>query len=228
MKKILLIVFAAMFAVQSFAQDDDLSLVVASSDDEKVKFEMISHMGYGFHIVKSDDFDPKTAGEFFINIADLKLYPIEQFGFEIGIDLLLNHFNQKNSMFFVDNSRIIQNSLFVDTISGYDKLRTGFTTVSFNAPVLAKGKFGKFEIGAGIDGSWNLTGNTWYRYKSNGHRTEVRENKGKVNSLTYGLLATVSYDGFGIYFRYRPKSQKLLPEGSLDFTYMTVGVAFDF
>ena len=97
----------------------------------KVKFEMISHMGYGFHIVKSDDFDPKTAGEFFINIADLKLYPIEQFGFEIGIDLLLNHFNQKNSMFFVDNSRIIQNSLFVDTISGYDKLRTGFTTVSF-------------------------------------------------------------------------------------------------
>ena len=166
MKKILFIVIAAMFAVQSFAQNDDLSLVVASSDDEKVQFEMISHMGYGFHIVKSDSFDPNAAGEFFINIANLKLYPVEQFGFEIGIDFLLNHFNQKNSMFFVDNSRIIQTSANLNTIFGisdYDKLRTGFTTVSFNAPVLAKGKFGEFEIGAGIDGSWNLTGNTWYR-----------------------------------------------------------------
>lgn len=227
MKKILFIVLAAMFAVQSFAQDDDLSLVVASSDDEKVQFEMISHMGYGFHIVKSDSFDPNAAGEFFINIADLKLYPIEQFGFEIGIDLLVNHFNQKGVMFFVDQSRNIGTSMDLDKI-GFEKLRGGFTTVGFDAPVLAKGKFGKFEIGAGIDGSWNLTGNTWYRYKSNGHRTEVRENRGKVNSLTYGFLATVSYDGFGVYFRYRPKSQKLLPQDSIDFTYMTVGFAFDF
>ena len=62
--------------------------------------------------------------------------------------------------------------------------------------------------------------------------SEVRKVKdiqkgAQFNKYNYNLLATLSFDGTGVYFRYYPKSSQLLPEGSVNVGFMAVGVIFD-
>ena len=51
---------------------------------------------------------------------------------------------------------------------------------------------------------------------------------GEFNTFSYGLVATLGYDMLGVYFKYYPKTSRMLPEGSVDMNYMTIGVLFDF
>jgi hypothetical protein len=53
---------------------------------------------------------------------------------------------------------------------------------------------------------------------------DLIERKAKVNPFSYGLVATASYGVFGVYFKYYPKSSRLLPEGSVDLSYSTIGI----
>lgn len=231
MKRIISIVIASLMAFNAFSQSSEDALVLASSKNETVKFEAFEHIGYGYSFTKSKDFDPSTGWEFFVNVLDLGIYPAENFGIDMGVDLLFNVFNQKNAVFFLDSDRNIRSvaaPVYFADIADIKKVRSDFSTFSFNVPLLFKAIFNDFSIGVGVEGSWNVTGGTDYNYRSNNHRTRVSENKAKVNPFSYGFLATIALNDGGIYFRYHPKSSHLLPQDGLDLSYMTLGIAFNF
>lgn len=218
-------------AVNAFSQSSEDALVLASSKNETVKFEAFEHIGYGYSFTKSKDFNPSTGWEFFLNVLHLGIYPADVFGIELGADLLFNVFNQKDAVFFLDSERNIHSApanIFLGDITGIKKVRSDINTFSLNIPLQFKLMLDNVQLSLGVEGSWNITGSTDYRYKSNDHRTRVGENRAKLNPLSYGFLATLAFNDGGFYFRYHPKSSHLLPQDGLDLSYMTLGIAFNF
>ena len=229
MKKMFFAILASLLVVPAFASDDDYEPLYTSSDG-KVTFDIVSHLGYGYHFVNSNDFRSSWSNEFFINIVKVEIRPAEVLGFSLAIDARFNNFNSKDTAFAVGNGdNLIKAFDFNDLVEGsYEKARGGFNVFSLDAPVLLKGIFGDFQLGIGAVASLNLLGDTFYNYNQSNRRTQISETKAKVNSFTYGLITSLTYDGLGLYFKYYPKSPKLLPDGSVDFNYMTLGIAIDF
>ena len=221
MKRLVILTVTALLAVPGFAQIDP----VYTSSDGKVMFDVFGHIGYGYHISKSNDFKPSWSDEFFVNLLKFGLFPTEHLGFELGVDLQVNDFNSKEKA-FVQHDGIIQAADFstLELISGVEKKHSDFTIVGLGAPVLVKAKFEKVGLGVGAVASWNLAGTTSYWTEKGNRRVDVSETKAKVNPFSYGIMATASYGALGVYFKYYPKSSRLLPEGSVDLSYSTVGI----
>lgn len=221
-KKLIPFVVLSVLATDVFAQSGDTELIIASSSDERAQVELFSHLGFGYNIAKTDDFKANNAWEFFFNVVEFSYYPVDNFGFQLGVDLISEWFNQKGNKFFLNSDREVRT---MD--SEFNKVRGGFSIFGFNAPLLLKYRSGNFSFGAGVEGNLNASGNTYYTYRENNHRTSVNENRAKIGNFSYGFLATVSNKDTGIYFRYHPKSSKLLAN-SFEFSYFTIGLVWGF
>lgn len=228
MKKILFSALAALFAVSAFAANPDEP--VYTSDNGKFTFDIFSHMGYGYHAVKSDAFKASNAGEFFFNIVKFGVYPTEHLGLELGGDFEVNYFRSKKTFFGLDSKNLIQVVDFSDFEIGktLEKPRGGFSLLTFNFPLMVKGIFNDFEVGVGAEASLDFLGETNISYEVGNTKTQIQQTDAEVNLFSYGVIATVAYDGMGLYFKYYPKGSKILPDGSVDLNFITVGVAFDF
>ena len=224
MKKVIILALGAILAVPGLAQESDYNAVYTSSSG-KVSFDVIDHIGYGYHFVKSDDFKPAWSDEFFLNMFKIGLYPVENLGLELGLDLQFNTFASKESA-FVQREGIIHAADFsvLELGSSFDRQRSDFSIFGLGFPVLVKGIFNKFQIGAGAVASWNITGDTGYNLRKGNRTINIDESKAKVNPFSYGILATMSYDHIGVYFKYYPKSSHILPDGSVNLNYMTLGI----
>ena len=206
MKKLVILVVTALLAVPGFAQIEP----VYTSSDGKAMFDIVHHIGYGYNITKSNDFKPGWCGDFFVNILSFGLYPTEHLGFELGVDLQVNDFNTKDKA-FVQRDGLIKVADFstLETIGGVDRKQSDFTILS---------------LGAGAVASWNLSGVNSYWVEKGNRSMTINERKAKVNPFSYGIVATASYGAFGLYFKFYPKSSRLLPDGSMDLSYSTVGI----
>lgn len=224
MKRILTIIFAAFMAVSALAQSDREPLYCSA--DGTVTFNLLSRFGYGYHIMETEAFEPASSGETFLNVFQIGLYPTENLGFELGADIAYNYFRAKNRSFTLDSNRLVQ-VVDIPTIEGtVERFRSNIGSVSANFPLVAKGIFGKFELGAGAEARLNFAGSTSFSYRQDNRYVSVEERKAKLNLFNYDILAVISYDDMGIYFKYFPKGSRFLPEGSVDFSWMTVGIVF--
>lgn len=221
MKKLVILALAAFFAMPCFAQLEP----VYTSSDGKATFDVLGRLGMGYHITKSNDFKPGWCDEFFFNILQFGLYPTEHFGLELGVDLQVNDFNTKEKA-FVQRDGLIKVADFstLETLGGVDRKRSDVTVTSLGAPLLVKAKFEKVSLGVGAVASWNFAGSNSYWIEKGNRSMTINESKAKVNSFSYGIVATASYGVFGVYFKYYPKSSRLLPEGSVDVSYSTIGI----
>ena len=89
---------------------------------------------------------------------------------------------------------------------------------------MVKGIFGIFELGAGAEARLNFAGSTSFSYRQDNRYVSVEERKAKLNLFNYDILAVFSMNDMGIYFKYYPKGSRFLPEGSVDFSWMTLGI----
>lgn len=208
----------ALFTLPVFAQDPIYS-------NGTVTFDAISHFGFGYNMVKTDAFKPAFSSEFFMNILELDLLPTEHFGIDLGVDLDWNNIGSKESAFLQNNDHLIKPIDFSEVQTGsLTKPRGGINVFSLTAPLRLKLIFGDFAIGAGAEASYNVAASNYYYFRQDNRRVDVTETKAKVNPFSYDILAFFSYDELGVYFKYRPKGVRVLPEGGVDFSFMTVGI----
>ena len=227
MKKLVMLALAALVAIPVFAQDDEENRMYTAPNG-KAYVDIVNHFAYGYHFVKSADYTPAWSGEFEMNLVEFGLRPAEVLGIDLGIDMFWSNFDSKTNA-FMQADQIIKTVDFSHYVDGNaSKKNSGFDVFGLSAPLVVKGIFGKFEIGGGAFANWNIASSTYCRYRKDNVRGQIEEVKAKVNPFTYGFLATVSYNDFGVYFKYYPKSSKLLPEGSVDLSYMTLGVVIGF
>jgi len=218
-----------MLYTPASAQEDEGRLIIARTHNDKFEIEIATHMGWGYNIVKTDDFTPSASDEFFVNIAKFLLHPTESFGIELGIDYKTLSFKSTEEAFYTESDKIAKVMPYSQKYSGelsknFSRLRTN----TFSAPLIVKFCAGDFHIGGGVEGNLNLTGRIKDKYFKDGQKVKNIDKGIKFNRYSYDFMAAVSYDDMGIYVKYYPKSSKLMPEGGLDVDFMTVGVILDF
>ena len=222
MKKLVMMALAALLAMPCFAQKEP----VYTSVSGKAMFDVFNHVGFGYNATKSADFKPGFASDIFLNVLKVGVYPVECLGLELGVDLEFNDFTTKQSAFALVDNKI--HAIDFDALGlghGFDRKRSDFFVFGLGAPVLVKGIFGKFQLGAGAEAFWNITGSTSAFLRQDNREVTYTERKAKVNPFSYAVVGTLSYNDFGLYVKYYPKSSRLLPEGSVDLSYTTIGIA---
>lgn len=230
MKKTFIILSVLMalptFCFKAYAQEEN-PLVVASSNSGKSSLEVLSHIGFGYNFVRTDDFTPSASGEFFVNIVKLSVYPADAFGIELGVDYKTVDFVSREQAFFMDSEKKVHAQPFkakypvnFDENKNFSRLRTN----TFSAPLTLNLVAGDAKISVGAEANLNLTGRIKDKYFVDGKKTKNIDKGVPFNRFNYNLLAAVSYNDFGVYFRYYPNNSKLMPEGGLDVSYMTLGV----
>ena len=228
MRKLLLLVLAALFPVIALAEDDD-SVIYRSSND-KVVFDALAHIGYGYHFVKSNSFNPMGGGEFFVNLVKLKVYPVPYFGLEVAADLRLDHFSSKEDGFRLDADKKVQPfGMAREFGDNLQKVRGWMHMNSFSFPALLKVGNDACKFGAGAELLLSYRGTANYRYKLDGEKHRNKEKGMALNTFSYDFIGVIAFDELSVFFKYYPKGSSLLVDGSgVNMDYWTAGFARDF
>ena len=202
---------------------------IYSSENGTFRIHLMSHMGYGFYFVDTQDYLPKQggSGEFFMNLLQFELRPGEKFGIDLSADFLFRHFNSEDQAFYQNAEGLIKASTAVLPVGAQD-IRSNFCTFGANFPLMMHGYFGNFIIGAGAECGLAFLGTSEYKYRNGNRHTVVTEDKPKINTFTYGIVGELAYSALAVYFKYYPKSMRILPEGSVDQSFFTVGLKMGF
>lgn len=225
MKKLLLVILLAMAQLPLVAENRDRAIIVASSND-RFQLETLSRIGYGYHFVKSAEFKPSGAGEFFFNFVQIDYFPTDFLEIQFGLDCEFNHFSSKYSRFILDDHYRVQVEPFPEYSKTNTSFRGGFRYFNINAPLLVKGIIGYLQIGLGAEVSLNVAGKTFNNLKVDNTRTQFSESKIALNRFSFGLVGGVTFDDFGLYVKYYPRASRNLVPGSVEFTHWTLGFTF--
>jgi len=203
---------------------------IYSTPNGKFRIDLNYHIGYGIHIVNSEDFTPWNwhSDEFFINLIQFTLNPFEWGGLQAGIDFQTMAVRTKSHLFLQDaNKRVLATNV---PLVGYDDVSSTLRSNGFSAPILLKFNKGKFALGAGVNLQFNTWGKTIYTTEKDYVTNRTTMRKADFTPFTYSFMGTLSYDEFGVYFRYYPTRHSLVPEAAVSpsFGLMTVGVAIGF
>ena len=228
---LLSLTFAAM-AQESSSESESYGRypnAIYTSPNGAFSIGLLSRMGYGFYFVDTQDYTPKKlgSGEYFLNIVQFNLRPVESFGVELGVDFMIRHFDTADEAFYQTADGYIQATTSV-LPTGAQNVSSNYTTFGANFPLTLNAYFGDFKIGVGAELGLAFAGSSEYSYRSGRRYVTVSEDKAKVNTLTYGAIAQISYDYFGVFFKYYPKSMHILPSPSVDQKFFALGFQLGF
>ena len=240
MKKLFLILTLLAMTVAATAQEStesasssasgsDINTAIFTSENGLFSVNILSHLGYGFYFVNTQDYLPKKggSGEFFLNLVQFEFSPVESFGINLSADFLVRHFDSQDEAFYLTSDGYIRASKAIIP-AGSQNVNSSITTIGANFPLMLNGYFGNFHIGAGAEAGFTFTGGTEYSYRDGRRHVNVSEDKAKVNRFTYGIIGEMGYSLFNVYFKYYPKSMRLFPAGSVDQSFFTVGLKLGF
>lgn len=226
MKKTFLLLLAIIYIVPVFADERDRA-IIASSADDRVQIEVLSRVGYGFHIVKTPDYKPSVSGEFFFNVMQLDVFPHPNLGLSLGVDCAFNRFTSKTTEFYLDADHKIQALDFSQySVPVGSKHNGGFKYFSFHAPLMVRGIVGDLKISAGGELGVNLPGTAYYSHKVDNRTNSVSENKARLNTCSFAIVAGITYCDLGFFAKFYPKATSVLPSGSVSMSYWTIGFIY--
>jgi len=226
MKKTILLLLAIIYIVPAFADERDRAVIVASVDD-RVQLEVLSRVGYGFHIVKTPDFKPAVSGGFFFNVMQLDVFPHQNLGLSLGVDCAFERFTSKSAEFYLDADHKIQAiDLRNYTVPVNSKHNGGFKYFSFHAPLMVRGILGDLKVSAGGELDINLPGTAYYSHTVDNKTTRVSETKAKLNTCSFAIVASITYCDMGFFAKFYPKATSVLPSGSVSMSYWTIGFLY--
>ena len=223
MKKILLFVLTILIITPAFADERDRAIIAATPDD-RVQLEVLSRVGYGFHIVQTTDFKPRVSGEFFFNVFQLDVFPNDYLGLSLGVDCAFDRFTSRSSIFYLDAERRIQAAtpnLYADS-----NLTGGFKNFSLNAPLMVRGILGDFKASVGAEVNLNFPGTAYYSYREGDKTTRVTESRAWLHRFSGAVVASATFCDMGFFVKFYPKFAPLLPAGSVSMSYWTIGFIY--
>ena len=228
MKRIASFVLALLVAIPVLANEgEDPTMSVYSSSDGIVSVDILSHFGWGYHLVSAENFSANSSGEVFFNIGKLKIDPFEGVGLEAGLDCKWTYFGSGSYLFYQDN-HLVNVTSFSDAFLNerWDKSYSSVNIFSLSVPALLKFNIGPVQLGGGAEANLNLSGETYYRLRSENIRTEVTESKAKLNTFTYDFIGTIGFDNTLLYVKFYPKGSSMIAGDGVPFNYWTIGFAF--
>ena len=191
-------------------------------------FQVISHMGYGAHIMDAPEFTKSlfksTCYEFFMNAVELDICPTRWMSLNIGLDLKWQDFNPAFGNIFAKDTQ--NDIVFATAPANNDKMLSTLHTFSLTAPLALKLKFGLLGISAGAEVVYTPASRVKiidsYTIGDSDYNVVTRECN--APGINWNVFANAYVGSTGIYVRYYPK-QPLIP--TAPFNMFTAGIYFD-
>ena len=209
--------------------EQEHSPLLWESDDRMFRLYTVSHIGYGLYCISNSNFVPALSGEFFVNLARLGFYPVDDWGLEFNLDFGHNALRSTESVLMLDDDR----EVYAVPANGFypsnaRKTRSSLEFYSINLPFLVKYDYGDLSFGLGTEISLNFAGRAKHRYTTGHSTTNVTEKKAAINTFTYAFEATASYDDLGLFIKWYPRHSGILSGRNLDMRtgYVSIGVSF--
>jgi hypothetical protein len=226
MKKSILLLLSIIYIIPAFADERDRA-IIASTVDDRLQLEVLSRVGYGFHIVKTPDFKPAVSGEFFFNVMQLDVFPHPNLGLSLGVDCAFNRFTSKSAEFYLDSDHRVQAlDLREYPVPVGSKHRGGFKHFSFHVPLMVRGIVGDLKVSAGGELGVNLPGTAYYSHTIDNRTNRVSETKAKLNTCSFAIVTSITYCDMGFFAKFYPKATSILPAGSVSMSYWTIGFIY--
>lgn len=216
--------FLVALPVLANNEEDDSNSVYSSSNGV-VSVDLIGHFGWGHHFVSAENFSANSSGEAFLNVAMLKLQPIDAVGLEVGLDCKWTYFGSSSYLFF-QQDRMVHAASFSSAFHDehWDRSYSSVDIFSLSVPALLRFNVGPIQFGGGAEANFNLSGETYYRLRSENVRSEVTESKAKLNPFTYDFMGFLGYKNAALYAKFYPKGSNMIAGDGVPFSYWTLGV----
>ena len=105
------------------------------------------------------------------------------------------------------------------------KYRGSLHTFSLAIPVMATVHLNDyFWISAGAEANLNMTSWTNFREESGDVSKTTSVADGQVRPFTFNFLGMVGFRDTAVFFKYYPKTSRIVPDGGVEFDYCVVGV----
>ena len=243
MRKILLVCAFAALSLGAFAQNtgkDRLTqlenMKLEKKDSVKVKsekeiklfnFQVLSHLGYGWHLVTAPQFDKglrRRNGEFFMNAVELDLRPARWISMGLGADLKWQDFTPAGGSVFAKDEA--GNVILAAAPPVDDKRFSTLHGFSLAAPLTLGFHLGPAGLSLGAELVYTpascVTIKDTYSIGASDYSVKTKGCVG-IPAISWNAFASLSLGMTGIYVRYYPK-QPLVP--TAPFNLVTVGVVF--
>ena len=232
---VLMLVASAAFA-QNEANRNRLSdiekMEVKVKKGSSVKFDrfgirLFPEIGYGVHLVRSEDFHSQgmDSGQAYIQALDVFYRPFSWGSVHLGAAAGLDWFQTRNTLFVQDDD----NNVMVAPLEEKDKeknakYRSSVTEWTVMVPATLQFHFGKATLRVGAEALYSFAPRVRLDISKKDFR-EFTESKGaRIQPFSYDFLAAFSYGHFGIFGKFQPASARRFPEPGPTLSTWTVGV----
>ena len=247
MKKLTAFLFMGLLALPVFAQQPQkeetptpiLRSNVFTAQDGLLSINLMDHVFFGYNIVDSDAFTPNGGGELSLNALALNVSPAPSFGFQVGMDCKWQFFSTHDSRFYLDKNKIPQviaypiptpgnqaqasNALPEESMTS--KFRGSLHTFSLAIPVLATLHVNdNFWFSAGAEANLNMTSWTNFHAESGDVTETTSVADGQVRPFTFNFMGMIGFRDAALFFKYYPKTSRIVPDGGVEFDYCAAGV----
>ena len=193
----------------------------AKTENDIFEVNAISHAGYGWHKVDGNSFRNKfgKSYEVFVNAVELSFNPVPFLSLSAGLDLKWNRFISENNQFVLNTS-----GKFDTAPVAPDNISSRLCSFALSVPAILSINIGDTHIRVGAEAAYNL--NKYNRIKSSytiGDDIYTRMSKGgEFEKFVISYVASVDFDGLGIYYKYCPES--IIPGSDMIKSYQTIGI----
>lgn len=105
------------------------------------------------------------------------------------------------------------------------KYRGSLHTFSLSIPVLATLHLNdNFWLSAGAEANLNMTSWTNFEEESGNVTETTSVADGQVRPFTFNFMGMIGFRDTALFFKYYPKTSRIVPDGGVEFDYCTVGV----
>ena len=197
-----------------------------------VKFDrfgirLVPEIGYGAHLVRSEDFRSQglDSGQAYIQALDVFYRPFSWGSVHLGAAAGLDWFQTRNTLFVQDDD----NNVMVAPLEEKDKeknakYRSSVTEWTVMVPATLQFHFGKATLRVGAEALYSFAPRVRLDISKKDF-LEFTESKGaRIQPFSYDFLAAFSYGHFGIFGKFQPASARRFPEPGPTLSTWTVGV----
>jgi hypothetical protein len=253
MKKLTALLVMGLLALPVFAQQPQkqetpspspiLHSTVFTAQDGLLSINLMDHVFFGYNIVDADAFTPNGGGELSLNTLALNVSPAPSFGFQVGMDCKWQFFSTQDSRFFLDKTKIPQvtpwpNSTELNQAQAQaqeqtalpeesmtSKYRGSLHTFTLAIPVLATLHLNdNFWFSAGAEANLNMTSWTNFHEEKGDVTATTSVADGQVRPFTFNFMGMIGFRDTALFFKYYPKTSRIVPDGGVVFDYCSVGV----
>ena len=214
--------------LENMTVEDKVSSKKTEREYRLFDFQVISHLGIGWHLMDAPEFQQGSKGfnkEFYMNTVELDIWPTQWMSLNLGLDLKWQNFTPASgNIFQLDANNDIVYAAAPAANTGMESTLHYF---SLAAPLALNFNLGLFGFSAGAELVYTPASRVRIKdsYSIGSSDYKVVTRGCNFDNLSWDIFATVYAGTTGVYFRYYPQ-QPLVP--TAPFNLMTVGVYFNF